>query len=299
VRTWGESFVQRLYNDVEGAAPLIDNLLPQTHGTRYYTQMRGFTGKTADMAKLLKFNAFETSARQKKQLGGGDGTPPAWNPEEGRALGHRLFADALDDADEYRALVLADTKDRKELDTLAADTALTPDDEVQALCDDIAILSARPDAKPRQGCGAKLGAVLSALDPGRRVIASHVNKLIAKSTPDLRLFVYGHTHEADWGTVKAKGRSIEFLNTGAFQRLVGHDAFLELAKERKLTPPEALSKLPLEDLAPCYAVALVHYEDGLPVGEMVNWRKGENAEAGAFLDRCDKACSYVSPRNCD
>lgn len=59
LRPWGEQFVQKLFNDEERCYPIIDNLSPETAGTRYRMADQGLWKSASDVARFIAFNIFE------------------------------------------------------------------------------------------------------------------------------------------------------------------------------------------------------------------------------------------------
>ena len=139
IRPWGERFVQKLYNETERNFPIIDNLVPESAGARYYRENRGYVGSAKDFARFLKFNLLETSFSQKIKFLGGSETAtdkPQWDLLTARARGYRLFVDSLPLNDPTRNSLLADKQQkwedlREQLTALAKDAKELPDDEVR------------------------------------------------------------------------------------------------------------------------------------------------------------------------
>jgi len=116
----------------------------------------------------------------------------------------------------------------------------------------------------------------------------------------MRIFVYGHTHEADFDIpVKPTStRNITVLNAGAFQRLTDRDSFMELAAKKKISPEKAFETFTLEDDLPaCYSAILVTYDqDGIPEPELRSWYMQETGATGELLEPCDPRCGARPPR---
>ena len=92
--------------------------------------------------------------------------------------------------------------------------------------------------------------------------------------------------------------TVQVANTGAFQRLIDDGRFVAEAAKRGWTPEEALGKLKLEDLPPCYTAVLVRYQNGAPVAKVQNWHQAETDAAGSFVDPSDCRCAKLGSR-CD
>lgn len=294
VRPWGERFVQRLFNQQEDQYPVIDNLSPEAAGARYRMADRGMWASAGDVARFLAFNLFETSLAQAGQFLGEEGDAAA-APDLalGRRAGHRLFADALAADDPFRAALLADNPEgavlRAELDRLAADPDRLGDAEVAALC-------ALADQRAPNAAHCKrptLGATAEKLlrRPKREILAEHLRqRLDEPGLGAVRVFVYGHTHEleAPW-TVPTDVRPITVLNSGAFQRVVDEPGFLARANARGWTPAEALRRLTVADLAPCYTAVWAWTGERGPQAQTLRWHQSEDG-TGRFVAVDDAAC---------
>jgi UDP-2,3-diacylglucosamine pyrophosphatase LpxH len=235
IRTWGERFVQKIFNDQEDVYPIIDNLSPESAGVRYRMEDRGVWGTASDTARFVEFNLFQTSLSQKVKALGPDQSPqdqPKWDIARARKLGHGLFVAAMPQDDAFRTQLIEDSdlakKVRSALDTLANDTKQLPDEDVNLLCDQAAIRGNSVCAQP------ELGALLEAtLVPRERVLATHLLQR-QKEFPKMRYFVYGHTHllEEAW---RPHGVSyVQVLNSGAFQRLIDEDGFQSSQTQRAI-----------------------------------------------------------------
>jgi len=282
VRPWGELFVQRLFNAEEEQYPIIDNLSPETAGARYRMADRGLWGSTADVARFVTFNLFETSARQKGAALGRE--PDAGVPctrAEADALGHRLVLGALDPKDPFRVQAEAKTKEAQLLrDELDALVKRLPDQDIQDLC-------------ARQVDASTLGAAIeSKFVPRAEVIRKHLRERIV-SYPSMTVFVYGHTHQLEeaWALSVKKERLVTVLNSGAFQRLIDERGYLTRVQALKppSRPEEGLRRIPLETLAPCYGVVLVNYKDGIPKAETQLWHMPESG-TGGFVSPGSSKC---------
>ena len=281
VRPWGELFVQRLFNAEEERYPIIDNLSPETAGARYRMVDRGLWGTTADVARFVAFNVFETSARHKGAALGRE--PDAAVPctrAEGEALGHRLVLGALDPRDPFRVQVEAKTPEAQRLrNDLDALVKALPDQDIQDLC-------------ARQVDASTLGAAIeSKFVPRAEVIRKHLRERVA-SHPDMTVFVYGHTHQLEeaWTLSVEKERLVTVLNSGAFQRLIDERGYLARVQALGLaSPEEGLRQIALETLAPCYGVVLVNYKAGVPKAETRMWHMPEGGR-GEFVSPGSSKC---------
>lgn len=294
--SWGEQFVQKLFNEQEVAYPIIDNLSPETAGARFRMADRGLWSSIDDVARFIRFNLFETSLTQKSAALGKNedpNKPPQWDIKEGRKKGHKLFSLALSKEDPFlQALQGSDNKAvqlRAKLDSLTMDSKKLPDDEVRRLCDQIFIRS-----KGEELCKkAQLGALFqSSLIFSKEIsLTSHINKRIRQEgLKDMSLFIYGHTHllEEEWSVKFGLPHPVKIYNTGAFQRLVDEKGFLSRAKGK---PSDALKSLSVEDLAPCYTAVFVTMSPNLPSAKIVKWHMTEDSgQTGYFTDIEDPVC---------
>jgi UDP-2,3-diacylglucosamine pyrophosphatase LpxH len=307
-RPWGEGFVEKLYNPVESAYPVIDNLIPESAGIALYSKRQQVIENAADVARFIMFNIFQTSLRQKIELNMGDPTKAdAWDVGLARARGYRLFADALAPADPFRAELLGSQEQRfvqirKEFDELAANPVELPDNTIQALCDQIKIRALGSTEANIQLCSRDL--LLSAarsLFPRSRILGPYLADLVNRY-PNMSIFVYGHTHQADFDiTIKATPtKSIAVLNTGAFQRLLDEESFLQraAAAEPLLKPEQALKEFTLEkNFPPCYSAVLVSHDlDDIPQARLEHWMMSETDSTGQFVGACDPKCGARPPR---
>lgn len=288
IRSWGEQFVQKIFNDQENLYPIIDNLSPESAGVWYRMQDRGVWGTGSDMAQFVAFDLFQTSLRQKVRVLGPDQSPedkPKWNITEARKLGHRLFVAALPQDDGLRAQLLENSDQakeiRQELDMLGLDTKRLPDENVRMLCDQAAI---QGDAVcPPHVLGATIE---STLVPRGWVLAAHLIKR-QKEFPKMRYFVYGHTHllEEAW---RPYGVSyVQVLNSGAFQRLIDKKGYLRRCSDKNIPPEAGLRKITLEELPPCYTFVRIPYNKAPKVRR---WVMEESEDTGRIVKPGDKVC---------
>jgi UDP-2,3-diacylglucosamine pyrophosphatase LpxH len=290
VQPWGEAFVQRIFNAEESEYPLIDNLSPSSAGVRYRMAERGLSGTASDVARFLTFNLFDTSLRQKAQiLGEKKQGRPRWSVSRARALGYRLFLSALPPGDPFAAALGSDSpewaKVRAELD---AQARTLPEEEILALCDQLAIRKSGDACQPPT-----LGAMVEALIFSReRVIAMHLVER-KKTHTNMRALVYGHTHsfEMPWDVrIKTPASVIRVANSGAFQRLVDDDRIRDLANAAGLSPGQFLQQRSPEDLPACYTSVHVRRINGERKVETRAWLMKEDDASGIFIDPCGNQC---------
>jgi UDP-2,3-diacylglucosamine pyrophosphatase LpxH len=301
-RPWGELFVQKLYNDRERHYPLIDNLSPESAGVRYYMGDRGPVGSIQDVARFLWFDLYETSPTQKlTSLGSGNrlGGEADWNVHAARELGYKLFAGALDKDDPFRGKLLsADSTPewsrlRKSLDATVRDEQQVSDDQVKMLCNYLVLRGKESPDGDR--CSPTLGAAIQSVAvPKDLVLKNHLNARL-DAYPHMQTYIYAHTHELwfDWRLSIGAGRSVDILNTGAFQRLIDDSRFQQLARSKNVTPSEAMQRLGFEHLPACYSAVFVDDTGDDVKAQVKNWFYDDENPA-ALVSACDPRCSHVS-----
>ena len=281
IRPWGEQFVQKMFNEQEDNYPIIDNLSPESAGIRYRMADRGVWGNGADVAKFVSFNLFQTSLRQKVQILGDEGFPeekPKWDIPKARGKGHQLFVAALPQDDPFRAGLLGDSEQAKkaqsELDVLANDITRLPDENVKMLCEQAEIRGKSICKKPELGAS-----IQKLLVPREWVLASHLRQRKA-DFPDMRYFIYGHTHLLEEAWRPGSSSLGKVLNSGAFHRVIDEESFLLLVKAKGLTPEEGLKKITPEELPPCYTFVEI-----APGKEPIvrNWIMEESSPSGIIV----------------
>ena len=288
IRPWGEQFVQKIFNEQENNYPVIDNLSPESAGIRYRMAERGVWGTGEDIAQFISFNLFQTSLRQKVQILGDAGSPEEktkWDIPKARGQGHRLFVAALPQDDSFRAGLLGDSeqaeKTKLELDALAKDDKRLPDENVKMLCE-------QAEIRGNSICKApELGATMEKLlVPREWILASHLRQRKAEF-PEMRYFIYGHTHllEVTWQP-DSKSR-VKVLNSGAFHRVIDEKGFLLRVNAKGITPEEGLKKIAVEELPPCYTFVLI------PPGKepmVSNWAMEESSQTGSIVEPGANIC---------
>ncbi len=173
------------------------------------------------------------------------------------------------------------------LAALALDKTKLTDQDVRALCDHLAVR----DAKQKCEVATASSLLEVMLVPRRYVIGPHVEAHL-HTDGRLTTFIYGHTHafERGWPLKVAGGNQITVHNTGAFQRTVDEAGFLDLVASKKLTASDALRKIKLEDLPPCYDAVLVTYSlSGVPVSKTWRWHQEEGGP-GTLVETGDNRC---------
>jgi UDP-2,3-diacylglucosamine pyrophosphatase LpxH len=307
-RPWGQLFVESFFDTAEVTFPIIDNVIPQSKAVGILLKNQNVSADAAQVARFLAFNAVRTSLSQKVTLN--IPTPDSqksethgWDVAKGRSLGYKLFADSLADGDWWRDALLQKQEPywdgvRSELKKLAADPEKMTTAQVVTLCDRIALLAKDSPDSHRERCTSQLAlSAASSLIPEATILASHFKDVLPKY-PKVGLFVYGHTHEmAPKFTVPMKdGRSIDVLNTGAFQRLTDVAGLTALQKDRTLATELDVLKLVPEDLKPCYSAVLIEYHGRDPDPVLKYWYMAEEDGEGKFLEPCDAKCPRIAKK---
>lgn len=260
IRPWGELFLQRLFNAEEREYPIIDNLSPEAAGARYRMADRGLWKSAKDLARFIAFNLFETSTAQKAaSLSRASGEEHIPEPCS-RNLAHRLFIENLPLEDPFRLQAEDNSPEAQELRSMLDALAQNlPEEDIEQLC-------------ARRTAASELGAAIeSAVVPRTKVLSKHIEDRLA-AYPNMKLFVYGHTHQLEepWPLKIENKSAITVLNSGAFQRLVDEPGFLQRSKNFD-SPQEGLRRIGLDALAPCYSVVFVRYKNGIPQAETSLW----------------------------
>jgi UDP-2,3-diacylglucosamine pyrophosphatase LpxH len=285
IRTWGEQFIQQIFNDKEEEYSIIDNLSPESASIRYLWEERNIRGKASDTTKFVAFNLFQTSLHQKVQVLGpeDDAQSPEseikWNIARARKLGHQLFLAALPKSSTFRAQLLEDTDQakeiRREFDKLALDRERFPDENVGMLCDLAAFQGDSVCTEPELG-----GAIeqIKILISRSRVLATYLAPMQVKF-PRMRYFIYGHTHEFE-KTWQPRGISSTWvLNSGAFQRVINEKDYIKLvnSKAKGISPAKGLRTIKVEELPAYYTYVQIPYKKD---PELKHWIMKESDDTG-------------------
>jgi hypothetical protein len=172
-----------------------------------------------------------------------------------------------------------------------------PDDEIKNLCDK-GFLANPPGVcvQPDLVLGKN---ILLGMIPNHRVraVTAELTRL-SSNNPEMRVFVFGHTHVLQCTSVLAPegGVPVQVANSGAFQRLIDEKKFLEAASKAGLSskPSLALRRLKLEQVLPaCYTAVLIRLSTEGPVATVKNWYMEETGGAGEFVDPWDCRCAKL------
>lgn len=267
VRSWGEQFVQDVFDRYERRYPIVDNISGHEAGIEYMVDQEGAAGTAAGVGRFLHFFFVRTSWDQfKTGLGEGDKVPP-WDFEATRAQGPGLLLAMLPPDARWGDAIRAASAQGGLANSMEGFT----DEELRGLCDtQWARHLDAGDGRIRNCSPADgdLGAVFgSFLDPDK-VMADHLDKRRQELSErygdawDGRFdtFIYSHTHKAERisrPVARNLGGSWDpaVVNTGAWQRVVS-ESHLEMLRQPGQEDLVSFSHTP-EDLAPCYSVVLV------------------------------------------
>ena len=287
--------------------PIIDNVIPQSKAVGLLLKNQNVSADAAQVARFLAFNAVRTSLSQKVTLN--ISTPDSqksethgWDVAKGRSLGYKLFADSLADGDWWRDSLLQEQMPSLGRTERADEARRRPGEDEHGAGRD----ALRPDRASRQGqprfpsraVYVATRTLRGELSHSRsHGLASHF-KDVRPKYPKAGLFVYGHTHEmAPKFTVPmSDGRSIDVLNTGAFQRLTDVAGLAALQKDRSLATELDVLKLVPEDLKPCYSAVLIEYHGRDPDPVLKYWYMAEGDSEGKLLEPCDAKCPRIAKK---
>jgi UDP-2,3-diacylglucosamine pyrophosphatase LpxH len=299
-QTWGENFVQRMFNRYEEHYPLIDNLASESLGVKYAMKHLGFRASVEEVGRFAQFLLFQQSWLQAKQFAGGDAAGlPEWNLEE------------IDQStSEARWKFIAGSIGRddplaQELDAMAAELpfiGLLSQEQLRAACERRLTLRANGGSTAAEAC--PQSGVLGSVSEGvsamifsgtqarayRERLISIRERIGARSVP-FATYVYGHTHhehvacspfatDADWQP--------RVINDGAWQRTASEEVFCTLVENRD--PKEVLKKLRPEDLPACYPFVRIR---GSADPQLRYWVQPQGAEGSVQSSCTDATVSHA------
>lgn len=279
-RPWGEQFVQRFYNAYENKYPIIDNISDESIGVRYGLKAEGTMAVSRDLGKFVWFYLTQISWSQLASNLGGSADHPKWDIPQIRRNGVKFLAESIPKDDPLNAAArqqIAEGTFGLSIDDLS-------DEDIVEICNLRKVLSsADTDAgrQPSVECCPllDLGAITQQLLSSRsKVFETRFNEVRKRLTAEHRadrafmLFVYSHTHKADYGFNPLSGSSWNpfVVNTGAWQRTVTPAQLAKIQKLHNLTDGNVLTLQP-EDLPPCYPVVLVEPYTDMPVSKLQFW----------------------------
>jgi len=312
LRTWGERFVQKFYNDVECTYEIIDNIDNESAAVKLGLAAEGLGGGVVQSSRMLHFLLLDESWAQFRQVLAKHKSP-VWDLQKVRDQGATFLVESI-----------ADPEMREQAEKALHDGPLKLDirdwtvDELNELCDrNAAMMKAyeehvkegKKDLAPVPTCG---GGNLSAIgeellrsrdavlaDRLKKVNKKLVERGILKAAEPFHVFVYSHTHLAQkpFSPLKSKWTPI-VVNTGAWQRVVHVDDLRSLAAERGLKPSSTLTSCKLEDLPACYSIVKIAPYSALPNPTLVYWSRSQSG-SWTFTPSCAAKpfpCTETQPR---
>jgi UDP-2,3-diacylglucosamine pyrophosphatase LpxH len=316
IRTWGERFVQKYYNELETQYPIIDNLSKEQLGIKYGVAARGLL-LPKDIAKLTKFVFFEVSEDQfiASLYGlylkrGETAVARDWDVEAIRGTaGEKLVSDLVPVLEK---LPLESAVNKIALDKIAekgklgfSSTDLT-DEQINALCDMRAALienmKGNKQEIPIKNCPTvehrtlKIQEFLMGKDP---VIKAHLQKYLQRrydklssgnrNYPKFKVFIYGHTHQAHDGRkyqLALEGNWFpKVFNCGAWIRTVDRKQLQKLMRDKNLDARAVLPEVQPEYLPPCYSFVMIAPYAIDPIAELKRWSLDAN-QNWRIVDDC-------------
>jgi UDP-2,3-diacylglucosamine pyrophosphatase LpxH len=288
---WGEAFVQKIFNDLEGEFPVIDNLAAESLGAKYAAKDLGWVGTAERIGLFGRFILFQQSWSQAAQfLGSGQDAPPDWEIDT-------IDGSLTTSANRWRFIANSLGKDDAIGNQIEAKAETLPEAppiskmEIRSACDLRwlrwkAGAGAEADLCPHRGnLGAMAERLRESINPASRS-ARFRERLDSirdslpdgdRPTKDFALYVYGHTHkEHSACTPYAKNATWKpkVINDGAWQRTASEEVFCALIGDQD--PKTVLRNLKPEDLPPCYpfVVVLPSGEAGLRYWQQPTGKKG-------------------------
>ncbi len=305
-RPWGEQAVQGLYNRVETAYPIVDNVSQSGAGIKFALAADPALDVAAQAPELLHYFLLMTPWQQfRMELDGGEVQPPRWNLADTRAQGAAFLVSALPDDDPFKK-VASEAQAQGRLAELAK--ALS-DDEVLAICDyRAAVRRARRRFEPVVSQFAPRGPVITEClrmpdtrgavfdyfwQSRDRVFGRYLETVAArqpgKAVP--AVFVHGHTHLPDRAqsnanmisggllTIPMEGFSPVrgaltpvVINGGAWQRTITPVQLGRMQAERGVGMDVVLRETQPEQLPACYGFVLIPAYTDAPAPSVRYWR---------------------------
>jgi UDP-2,3-diacylglucosamine pyrophosphatase LpxH len=283
--SWGEQFVQQVYNQYEMKYPIIDNITEEATGVKYAIARERAVGAAQGVRRFLKFFLLGTSWGQfKGGLGGEDNKAPEWDFEKMRTAGDVMLVNLLPEDDPVRGLAQEALKEPGGLGNIIQDKKLMPDTTLQLLCDKRYSLELEAAEKANRAavpvCPTKsMGATYEGLVKSRdAVIAGYLDETWtalkkAGVKKQFVTYVFSHTHRAQamYPVQTNLLGEVKVINTGAWQRVVS-PAWLKQKEKDGVQRAEMLEKISLEALPACYNfVRIIAGKEREP--ELMAWKQ--------------------------
>ena len=126
----------------------------------------------------------------------------------------------------------------------------------------------------------------------REVFARLSTDVIKKPNVYPSTYVFGHTHRAvnrtqlSLGDMKSGPVDIEYINTGAFQRIVSKEQLEKLLVAPAGGQARSLSSLTPNDLPACYTFVAVEPYSVAPKANLMSWVEGSSGKFAAGSGGC-------------
>lgn len=274
-KSWGENMAQEFYNQYEVLYPIIDNLSDELTGARYAMKQGGLGNSVAAAGNFIKFLLVEESLKQGGTALGDGSTEITINYPAVRAKPISFFLQGLASGSDVKQAIQGNPA----LATVASSDLQLSKAEIDAIC----------TAKIRRGDPEKCPMIETTLGAAVQgaMLAPHVIKAtyLREVLPEIRkktgasflLYVAGHTHSADdspdplkLGDLEHGNTKVNYINTGAFQRLATPAQLAMLLAENKHKGKRPLDLQP-EDLPACYNYVWVGPYSTTPVAKLHTW----------------------------
>lgn len=175
VRSWGEQFVQDVFNRYEAAYPIIDNISNHEAGITYVAAAEGLGGVSRGVGRFLRFFFFGTSLEQFLQgLGPGE-VAPEWDLARTRERGPDLLVAMMPGDARYADAVRAAQREGR----LQGAMDEFSDEELEMLCDYQHLRAQEAGDGSVATCveaEGHLGAIVGSFRDPHRVMAEHLDR---------------------------------------------------------------------------------------------------------------------------
>lgn len=291
-QTWGENFVQSLFNRYENHYPVIDNLASESLGAKYAMKHLGFKATVKEAGEFARFLVFQQSWLQAKQFVGEQSTPaPDWDvkkiDQSTNEARWKFIAGSVGNDDPLAQALRDMAGDLPYIDDLSDEQLRAACDRRLALRERVGVAAAEPCLQ-RGNAGGVAEGVSAMIFSGTQAKAyrerlTELSKL-AGGQPAFTTYVYGHTHHEHRAcTPFAKNATWKpiVINDGAWQRTASEEVFCTLVEG--MEPAQALKKLQPEDLPACYPFVRIR---GETAPELRYWVQPKGAPDGAIHTTC-------------
>lgn len=294
-QTWGEHFVQRLFNQYEIDYPVIDNLASESLGAKYAMKHLGYNASVQEAGKFARFLVFQQSWLQAKQFVGEQGSQTHdWDftkiDQSTNSKRWEFIAASLGADDPLAGQLRAMSDELPPIEVLDKEQLRAACDRRLALREQLGTAAAEPC--PQKGMAGSVGERVSTM-----IFSGTQAKAYRERLTDLKeqvgarsaftTYVYGHTHHehrACTPFAKDDGWKPIVINDGAWQRTASEEVFCTLIEGKE--PSEALKDLQPEDLPACYPFVRIRASKA---PELRYWVQPKGAADGAVHTTCTDA----------